>query len=154
MNDFYFLIQEKFTPLLRPNTAYEIESKFSKNYVWDVKGWINDIISYVRHKGENQQFIANYLGVDVYIISIKYNSSLVVTVPSNSSERNLILSYWNTSIDNKYQQFKLIDSLNDGSFKLQNVGTGLFLENDSITGHIVQSNETDSEMQYFYLNRS
>ena len=78
----------------------------------------------------------------------------MVTVPSNSSERNLILSYWNTSINNKYQQFKLIDSLNDGSFKLQNVGTGLFLENDSITGHIVQSNETDNHMQYFYLNRS
>ena len=78
----------------------------------------------------------------------------MVTVPSSSSERNLILSYWNTSINNKYQQFKLIDSLNDGSFKLQNVGTGLFLENDSITGHIVQSNETDNQMQYFYLNRS
>ena len=77
----------------------------------------------------------------------------MVTVPSNSSERNLILSYWNTSIDNKYQQFKLIDNLNDGSFKLQNVGIGLFLENDIITSHIVQSNEADNQMQYFYFNR-
>jgi hypothetical protein len=39
----------------------------------------------------------------------------------------------------------------DGSFKLQNVATELFLQNNNVNNHIIQTNETNNEMEYFYI---
>ena len=115
---------------------------------------------YSHHNGSNQIFIPINLGENVYIFSVEYNNSLVMTAPSNSSEKIIKLSNWDRKMDDKWQQFKLIDNY-DGSFKIQNVGSNFYLEvqkNDEKRGllsYIIHVNEfRNDRQQLFYFEKA
>lgn len=129
--------------MLRPLTPYQIESKIYENFVFDLSNSDQKIILYSRHKGKNQFFTPHYIGKDIYIFLAEYDHGLNNYRVIGFLDKDLWLSYWNAN--NEYQQFKLIDN-NDGFFKIQNVGSGLFMEattnrNNSNQKYLILTNE-------------
>ena len=141
------------------NSSYYIKSLLTKYLVFDVDINNNMFIINDPHYGSNQRFIPNYLGENVYIFSVEYNNSLVMTAPSDSSEDKLRLSFWDRKMVNKFQQFKLIDNY-DGYFKIQNVGSNFYLEAQVIEelwypSFIIRVNEFRNErQQLFYFEKA
>ena len=103
-------------------------------------------------------FTPHYIGKDIYIFLAEndhgLNNHWVITAIGN---KNLWLSNWNQNVYDKYQHFKLIDN-NDGFFKIQNVGSGLFIEAryNSNQKYLILTNEKFNciaQLFYFYSNK-
>ena len=137
------------------NSSYYIKSLFKNDSVFDVDISNNIFSLCSRHNGSNQRFIPNNLGENIYIFSVEYNNSLVMTAQSNLSEEKLKLMYRDPTVDDKWQQFKLIDNY-DGSFKIQNVGSNLYLEvNNTLNYCFIHLNKfRNDRQQLFYFEKA
>jgi hypothetical protein len=135
------------------NASYYVKSsKNDSDFDVDIN---NDSFAYFcRHNGSNQKLIPNNIEENVYIFSVEYNNSLVMTAPSNSSEEKLKLTHWDRKVDDKWQQFKLIDNY-DGSFKIQNVGSNFYLEVKDTRNCVIHLNKVRNDrQQLFYFEKA